>query len=198
MNTRINSFLRQPHKGELATGGRNKKALVLFTVQCCILPSLGYVVTLGKKCVKKLQPQASFQQFIKGSKVYELTRKKRKWSLSVVSDSLRPHWTVAHQAPLSMGFSRQEYWSGLPFPSPGIFPTQGYNPGLPHCRQTLYPLSHQGSTGWLNKGRPKLCFQIHFIWSSTEPLNQTLHQIITTLPGYVRTDLNTWIWIQMV
>ena len=28
-------------------------------------------------------------------------------------------WTVAHQAPLSMGFSRQEYWSGLPFPSPG-------------------------------------------------------------------------------
>ena len=31
-------------------------------------------------------------------------------------------WTVAHQAPLSMGFSRQEYWSGLPFPSPGIEP----------------------------------------------------------------------------
>ena len=28
-------------------------------------------------------------------------------------------WTVAHQAPLSMGFSREEYWSGLPFPSPG-------------------------------------------------------------------------------
>ena len=31
-------------------------------------------------------------------------------------------WTVAHQAPLSMEFSRQEYWSGLPFPSPGIKP----------------------------------------------------------------------------
>ena len=31
-------------------------------------------------------------------------------------------WTVAHQAPLSMGFSRQEYWSGLPFPSPGDLP----------------------------------------------------------------------------
>ena len=43
--------------------------------------------------------------------------------------------TVAHQAPLSMGFSRQEYWSGLPFPS-GIFPTQGSNLGLPHCGQT--------------------------------------------------------------
>ena len=36
-------------------------------------------------------------------------------------------WTVAHQAPLPMGFSRQEYWGGLPFPSPGIFLTQGSN-----------------------------------------------------------------------
>ena len=38
---------------------------------------------------------------------------------SVVSDYFSTPWTVAHQAPLSMGFSRQEYWSGLPFPSPG-------------------------------------------------------------------------------
>ena len=36
-----------------------------------------------------------------------------------MSDSLATPWTVAHQAPLSMGFSRQEYWSGLPFHSPG-------------------------------------------------------------------------------
>ena len=35
-------------------------------------------------------------------------------------------WTVAYHAPLSIGFSRQEYWSGLPFPSPRIFPTQGW------------------------------------------------------------------------
>ena len=54
-------------------------------------------------------------------------------------------WTVAYQAPPSMGFSRQEYWSGLPFPSQGIFPTQGSNPGLPHCRLMLYCLSYQGS-----------------------------------------------------
>ena len=54
-------------------------------------------------------------------------------------------WTVARQAPLSMGFSRQEYWSGLPFPSPGDLPNPGSNPGLLLCRQTLYPLSHQGS-----------------------------------------------------
>ena len=119
-------------------------------------------------------------------------------------------WSVAHQAPLSMGFSRQEYWSGWLFPPPPgdlpdpgieplslmspalvggvsntsatkvkvaqssptlrphviyspwnspdqnigvgslsllqvIFPTQGSNPGLPHCRQILYQLSHKGS-----------------------------------------------------
>ena len=52
-------------------------------------------------------------------------------------------WTVAHQASLSMEFSRPGYWSGLPFPSPGDFPDQGSNPGLPHCRQILHCLSHQ-------------------------------------------------------
>ena len=37
-------------------------------------------------------------------------------------------WTAAHQAPLSMGFSRQEYWSGLPFPTPGDLPDPGIKP----------------------------------------------------------------------
>ena len=40
-------------------------------------------------------------------------------------------WTVARQAPLSMGFSRQEYWSGLPFPSPEDLPNPGIEPGSP-------------------------------------------------------------------
>ena len=40
-------------------------------------------------------------------------------------------WTVAHQAPLSMGFSRQEYWSGLPVPSPGNLPDPGIEPKSP-------------------------------------------------------------------
>ena len=43
----------------------------------------------------------------------------------------RTPWTVAHQAPLSMGFSRQEYWSGLPFPSPGELPDPGTEPVSP-------------------------------------------------------------------
>ena len=40
-------------------------------------------------------------------------------------------WTVACQDPLSMGFSRQEYWSGLPFPSPGVLPDPGIEPSSP-------------------------------------------------------------------
>ena len=47
-------------------------------------------------------------------------------------------WTVAHNAPLSVGFSRQEYWSGLPFPSPGIFLTQGSYPYLLHWQEALF------------------------------------------------------------
>ena len=54
-------------------------------------------------------------------------------------------WTVAGQAPLSIEFSRQEYFSGLPFPSLGDLLTQELNPGLLHCRQILYHLRHQGS-----------------------------------------------------
>ena len=53
-------------------------------------------------------------------------------------------WTVARQTPLSMGFSRQEYWSGLPFPSPGTFPKQGLNPCFPrllHWQAGSLPLA---------------------------------------------------------
>ena len=43
-------------------------------------------------------------------------------------------WTVAYQAPPSMGFSKQEYWSGLPLPSPGDFPDPGIKPRSPTCQ----------------------------------------------------------------
>ena len=54
-------------------------------------------------------------------------------------------WTVAHQDPLSMGFSRQEYWSGLPCPSPGDLPDLGIKPGSPALQADSLPLSNQGS-----------------------------------------------------
>ena len=64
-------------------------------------------------------------------------------------------WAVVGQAPLSMEFSRQEYWSGLPCPSPGDLPDPGIEPGFLYCRQIFYHLSHQGSPegyGGLFKG----------------------------------------------
>ena len=57
--------------------------------------------------------------------------------------------TVAHQAPLSMELSRQEYWSGFPFPSPGDLPYPGIEPKSLHCRHILYCLSQQGSPTYL-------------------------------------------------
>ena len=54
-------------------------------------------------------------------------------------------WTVARQAPASMGSPRQESGVGCHFLLQGIFWTQELNPSLPHCRQTLYHLSQQGS-----------------------------------------------------
>ena len=56
-------------------------------------------------------------------------------------------WNEAHQTPLSMGFPRQEYWSGFPFPSPGDLPSQGLNLDLPHWQVGSLPLSHLGSSG---------------------------------------------------
>ena len=52
-------------------------------------------------------------------------------------------WTVARHAPLSMEFSREEYWSALSFPSPGDLLNPGPNPSPVHCRQILYHLSHR-------------------------------------------------------
>ena len=53
------------------------------------------------------------------------------FSCSVVSDPLQPPWTVACQAPLSVELFRQEYWSGLPFPSPGDLSDPGIKPQSP-------------------------------------------------------------------
>ena len=53
--------------------------------------------------------------------------------------------SVAHQAPLSMGFSRQEQWSGLPFGPPGELPDSGIEPMPPASQADSLPLSHGGS-----------------------------------------------------
>ena len=83
-------------------------------------------------------------------------------SCSVVSDSLRPHglyspWTSPGQNITVSGLSLLQ----------GIFPTQGSNPGLPHCRQILYQLSHNGS--------PRLLEWVAYPFprGSSQPRNRT-------------------------
>ena len=63
-----------------------------------------------------------------------------------MSDSAQPR-TAAHQAPLSMGLSRQESWSGLPFPAPGDLTNPGIGPASfapPALQVDILPLNHQG------------------------------------------------------
>ena len=60
-------------------------------------------------------------------------------SVSKSCPTLATPWTIAYQAPLSLGFSRQEYWSRLPFPSPGDLPNPGIEPGSPALKADSLP-----------------------------------------------------------
>ena len=73
---------------------------------------------------------------------------------SVMSNSCVTPWTVARQAPLSMGFSRQEYWSGLPCSPPGDLPNPGIEPWSPALQADSLSLSHQGSPSPLHRKLP--------------------------------------------
>ena len=73
----------------------------------------------------------------------------------IISDSCEP-MNCNLPSYLSMGFPRQEYWSGSPFPAPGDLPNPGIKSGSPTsriCRQILYLLRHQGSRVWLHQTR---------------------------------------------
>ena len=74
-----------------------------------------------------------------------------RWIVTIVKSLSRVRhfvtlWTIAYQAPLSMGFSRKEYWSGLPFPSPGDLPDPGIKPASSAFEADSLPLSHQESS----------------------------------------------------
>ena len=64
-------------------------------------------------------------------------------------------WTVAYQGPLSMEFSRQEYWSGLPFPSPGDIPDPGIEHVSPALAGKFFATTHQGHMMMELKYKPR-------------------------------------------
>ena len=140
----------------LKTGHTTYKACSTHVSHHCMLNvRLGVALTILLLQTKKprLQSQKGAESIFTHSSQNQVTGAGGSESVSgsVVSDSLATPWTVAHQAPLSVGFSRQDYWSGLPCPSPGDLPYPVIEPGSPHCRQILYHLSYQASPVHLNK-----------------------------------------------
>ena len=95
----------------LCCGSRSGKTFLLFTIVSSKCYLKMYVVGVGL-----VRPTLSERKKVK--------------LLSRVRLFATP-WTVAYQGPLSMGFSRQEYWRGLPFPSPGDLPDPGIEPRSP-------------------------------------------------------------------
>ena len=90
------------------------------------------------------QVTLNIRESVKWDAIMEIFGEQHQWLLpftftccrlviSIVSDPFVTPWTVTHQDPLSVGFPRQEYWSGLPFPSPGDFP----DPGIKHWHPAL-------------------------------------------------------------
>ena len=82
-------------------------------------------------------------------------------------------WTVAYQVPPSMGFSRQECWNGLPFPSPGDLPDPGIEPGSPTLQEDAL-LSHQGSPSTENGIKDLLRMALPFRTRPSFSLSQSL------------------------
>ena len=109
-----------------------------------------------------------------------------------MSNSFAIPWTVAHQVPLSMGFSRQEYWSGSPFPSPGDLPDPGTKPTFPALVDIRLPLGHGRPHGaWLggsNAWRDGCSIFCLLTWQATFIIHITLRILprLTLVPLYWR------------
>ena len=100
-------------------------------------------------------------------------------SLSCVRLFATP-WTVTYQAPLSMGFSRQEYWSGLPFPSPGDLPDPRIEPKSPALQADSLPSEPPGKSSNSGVGSLSLLQGVFLTQESNPGLphcRQILHQL---------------------
>ena len=87
-------------------------------------------------------------------------------------------WTVAHQVPPSMGFFRQEYWSGLPFPSPGDLPNPGIKPGSPTLHADALPSEPPGKLSkGINRWFSCAAYSESPCLTDERSANETLHEL---------------------
>ena len=93
------------------------------------------------------------------------------FSPEVMSYSLDTPWTLTHQSPQSMGFPRQVFWSGLPFPFPGDLPNWGIEQYVLHWQADSLPLSHLGSPSHIHA---HICISCWFCFSGDTDLTTTI------------------------
>ena len=89
--------------------------------------------------------------------------------VSKLYPTLATLWTVACQVPLFVGFSRQEYWSGLPFPSPGDLPDPGTEPGSPALQADSLPTELQEKPFFLIYILSKVVLESLLMYSLARP-----------------------------
>ena len=104
---------------------------------------------MGKVKIQQTQ-NIAFPIFVERHQQFVERKKVKVKSLSRVRLFATP-WSRAYQSPPSMGFSRQEYWSELPFPSPGDIPNPGIKPGSPALQADALPSEPPGKS---NKRSP--------------------------------------------
>ena len=108
--------------------------------------------------------------------------------------TLATPWTVAHQAPLSLGFPKQEYWNGFPFPSPGVLPDPGIKSVSLALQVDSLPLSHQRSS-W--------CVDHNKLWKILKEveipdhLTCLLRNLYVGQEATVRTEHGTTVWFKI-
>ena len=102
-------------------------------------------VHVGEKNTKEMEIKLWFFAFPVGLFILKTWRSMCLCLVVQLCPTFATLWTVACQAPLSMGFSRQEYWHGLPFPPPGDLPDPRIEPVTPALAGRFLPLSHLGS-----------------------------------------------------
>ena len=131
-------ILQQMMLGKLDTPTQEwSRTLILYHIQI-LTQNEEKNLSIRPKTIKQKTQREKLHDIEFGTKSTGNKSKNRLFSRLVLSNSSATPWTVARQALLSMEFSRQEYWSGLPFPSPGDLPNPRNEPTSLHCRRMLY------------------------------------------------------------
>ena len=107
----------------------------IVSLRCADFPNINtFYYTVEKKSHLLLLaqvPSAKSLTIWEAVKLTVVDEESESVSCCVMSGSFATPWTVAHQAPFSVAFPKQDYWSGLPFPSPGDLPDPGMESGFP-------------------------------------------------------------------